>query len=83
MSKCNLEILWFMLARIFSRTLPNALGMALLACVAVVLTSCATKNSAPLIADPNAVTRETAMPWNEQQKWEREGEAAMLNQQRR
>jgi outer membrane biogenesis lipoprotein LolB len=72
-----------MLARIFSRTLPNALGVALLACVAVVLTSCATKSPAPLIADPNAVNRETSMPWNEQQKWEREGDAAMMNQNRR
>jgi len=46
------------------------------------LTSCATKDPAPLIADPNS-TRETALPWNQQQKWEKEGEAAALNQQRR
>ena len=44
--------------------------------------SCATKDPAPLIEDPNA-KKETALPWNEQQKWEREGEAAALNQQRR
>jgi predicted ATPase len=54
----------------------------LLAVLTAALTSCATKDPAPLIADPNA-SRETALPWNEQQKWEREGEAAALNQQRR
>ena len=53
-----------------------------LACFTAALTSCATKDPALLIADPNAA-RETALPWNEQQKWEREGEAAALNQQRR
>jgi predicted ATPase len=46
------------------------------------LISCATKDPAPLIEDP-AAKKETALPWNEQQKWEREGEAAALNQQRR
>jgi hypothetical protein len=53
-----------------------------LACLTAALTSCATKDPAPLIADPNSA-RDTALPWNEQQKWEREGEAAALNQQRR
>lgn len=46
------------------------------------LTSCVTKEPPPLIADPSG-SRETALPWNEQQKWEREGEASALNQQRR
>jgi hypothetical protein len=46
------------------------------------LTSCASKDPAPLIADPSA-QRETALPWNQQEKWEREGEAAALTQQRR
>ena len=31
----------------------------------------------------SADKKETALPWNEQQKWEREGQGAMLNQQRR
>jgi hypothetical protein len=52
------------------------------ACLTSMLASCASKDPAPLIADPRGV-RETALPWNEQQKWEREGEAAALNQQRR
>jgi hypothetical protein len=59
------------------------LGTTLLAAIgfASILSSCA-KDPGPLIADPNGAT-ETALPWNEQQKWEREGEAAALNQQRR
>jgi hypothetical protein len=44
--------------------------------------SCATKKDTAFIRDPND-KKETALPWNEQQKWEREGEAAALNQQRR
>ena len=53
----------------------------LLSCAAAALGSCATKEP-QLLSDPTA-SRETALPWNEQQKWEREGEAAALNQQRR
>jgi len=48
----------------------------------VALSSCATKETAQLITDPND-KKETALPWNEQQKWEREGEAAALTQGRR
>ena len=54
--------------------------MAMLACLA--LTSCATKDPAPLIADPSDRS-ETALPWNQQQKWEQEGQAAGLTEQRR
>jgi hypothetical protein len=53
-----------------------ALGLVLLG-----INSCATKEVS-LISDPNA-SKENALPWNEQQKWEREGEASALNQQRR
>ena len=56
--------------------------VALLLSLTLTLVSCVAKDPAPLIADPNAA-RDTALPWNEQQKWEREGEAASLNQQRR
>ena len=45
-------------------------------------TSCATKKDTAFIHDPSD-KKETSLPWNEQQKWEREGEAAALNQQRR
>ena len=54
---------------------------AALAALGLSLGSCATKETA-LIDDPNG-RKETALPWNEQQKWEREGEGAALNQQRR
>jgi len=45
--------------------------------LAIALASCAHEDP-PLIADP-ASTRETALPWNEQQKWERDGSAQGLN----
>ena len=70
-----------MLAITRNQTFPRFALFALFV-LALVLSSCATKEPGPLIADPNGAT-ETALPWNEQQKWEREGEAAALNQQRR
>ena len=70
-----------MLAIIRNRIFLRAAALALLVGTTL-LTSCATKDPGPLIADPNGPT-ETALPWNEQQKWEREGEGAALNQQRR
>ena len=45
------------------------------------LTSCATKQTA-FLNDPNA-KKETVLPWNEQQDWERQGEARSLSQQHR
>jgi hypothetical protein len=70
-----------MLAIILSRIRFSLAGLMMLAFLGA-LTSCVTKDPAPLIADPSA-TRETALPWNQQQKWEREGEASAMNQQRR
>jgi hypothetical protein len=67
-----------MLARISDSTRFQFMRIALLFCAATALASCATKAPPPLIADPGA-TRETALPWNEQQKWERDGSAAGLN----
>ena len=56
--------------------------LALLAALALGLSSCANDKQTAFMNDPND-KKETALPWNEQQKWEREGEAAALNQQRR
>jgi hypothetical protein len=70
-----------MAAAIISRIRFQIAGLTMLACLAV-LTSCASKDPGPLIADPSA-QHESAMPWNQQQKWEREGQAAALTQQRR
>ena len=60
------------------------LKLALLALFALsgALTSCATKKDTAFLSDPNA-KKETALPWNEQQRWEREGPGAAINQQRR
>jgi hypothetical protein len=57
-------------------------GLALFAAVALGLSSCSTTKDTAFIRDPSD-KKETALPWNEQQKWEKEGEAAALNQQRR
>lgn len=69
-----------MLATILNRIHLRIAALALLTTLS--LSSCATKKDTALIRDPND-KKETALPWNEQQKWEREGEAAALNQQRR
>ena len=69
-----------MAAAIISRIHFQIAGLAMLACLA--LTSCATKDPGPLIADPSD-RKETALPWNQQEKWEREGQASALTQQRR
>jgi hypothetical protein len=71
-----------MLATIRNRIPLKIAGSALLAAVAFGFSSCATKKDTVFINDPND-KKETALPWNEQQKWEREGEGAALNQQRR
>jgi hypothetical protein len=71
-----------MLATIRNRSFSRAALTLFAAGWALALVSCANQDPAPLIADPNA-KKETALPWNEQQKWEREGDAAALNQQRR
>lgn len=68
-----------MLATIRNSIFPK---IGLLALVALTGASCATHKETALITDPND-RGETALPWNEQQKWEREGEGAALNQQRR
>ena len=70
-----------MLVIILNRIRFRIAGTLVLVFLTVALTSCATKDTA-LISDPQS-SRENALPWNEQQKWEREGEAAALNQQRR
>ena len=66
-----------MLARIFDSTSFKFIRIASLFCLAIALACCA-KNEPPLIADPSG-NRETALPWNEQAKWERDGSAAGLN----
>lgn len=62
-----------MLAQIRDRTLPHARFVILL-CTASALISCATKDPQQLVADPSIAGHESALPWNEQQKWERQGQ---------
>jgi hypothetical protein len=71
-----------MLVAIISRIRFQIAKVMMLTCLTAALTSCASKDPGPLIADPSA-TNETALPWNQQEKWEREGEARALTQQRR
>jgi len=63
-------------------TIRNCILVFILVCGGALLTSCSTTKETALIDDPNA-RKETALPWNEQQKWEREGEASAMNQQHR
>jgi predicted ATPase len=71
-----------MLATIRSRINVKIASLALLAALALGFSSCATNKQTAFISDPSD-KKETALPWNEQQKWEREGQASALNQQRR
>ena len=71
-----------MLATIRKRNWVRGAVFVALGLIALAMNSCATKEPPPLISDPSA-KNETALPWNEQQKWEREGEAGVMNQQRR
>jgi hypothetical protein len=66
-----------MLATIRDRFLLKFAVLALLCA----FTSCATKQTA-FLSDPNE-KKETVLPWNEQQDWERQGEARALSQQHR
>jgi hypothetical protein len=43
------------------------------------LASCATKQPPPLIADPTAKT-DSALPWNQQERWENEGQLGQLGE---
>ena len=70
-----------MLATIRDRIHLKLVLLALFA-LSGAFTSCATHKETAFISDGND-KKETSLPWNEQQKWEREGEGAMLNQQRR
>jgi hypothetical protein len=46
------------------------LAVALFVPGVLILTSCASEKQVTLVDDPDAKKKETAVPWNEQQKWE-------------
>ncbi len=52
----------------------GAARVTLLAVVVAALTSCATKQEVALVNDPSAPGRESALPWNQQEKWEGQGQ---------
>ncbi len=55
---------------VFSR----ATRFALLALTAATFGACATKQEVALVNDPTATGRESALPWNQQEKWEGQGQ---------
>jgi hypothetical protein len=68
-----------MLAQIPKRKI--ALGLLLIG-GALFFGACATQKPAPaLVNDPDA-KHESQLPWNQQEKWESEGQFAGMNQQR-
>lgn len=66
-----------MLERIRSSCRSRIARAALLTFAAHTLVSCATKPPQQLVSDPDA-TAESAIPWNQQQKWEGSGQFGPL-----
>ncbi|MDQ6622678.1 MAG: hypothetical protein M3Y86_04230 [Verrucomicrobiota bacterium] len=69
-----------MLARISDSVFARAICFALLASVALLTSSCATKAPPPLVSD-GVTGRESSLPWNAQQKWENTGQLGALADQ--
>lgn len=67
-----------MLARIRKSFSSQLAKLAALVLGAMSFASCATKPEPQLVADPSATSRESTLPWNEQQKWEQGGQAGEL-----
>ena len=51
--------------------------LVLLFIVAAGIASCATKEPPPLVSDPTA-KKESSIPWNEQERWENEGQLGQM-----
>lgn len=66
-----------MLARIPKRTIATAL---LLVICGLFVGACATQKDPPvLVNDPDAKQKESQLPWNQQEKWESEGQYGGLS----
>jgi outer membrane biogenesis lipoprotein LolB len=52
----------------------RAARFACAALAAAVLASCAQKEQVALVNDPSTSGRESALPWNQQEKWESQGQ---------
>ena len=66
-----------MLDRIRNSPWFRATHFILLIGAACALSSCATKKEPPLVSD-NAGGAESQIPWNQQEKWERQGNLGPL-----
>jgi hypothetical protein len=51
-----------------------ALKRLFLLAIAATLVSCAQKEQVALVNDPSGSGRESALPWNQQEKWEGQGQ---------
>jgi hypothetical protein len=69
-----------MLAQINPSLISRASRIALLACAASVLASCATKPAPQLVDDPSGGP-ESTLPWNKQEKWEGRGQLGAAAEQ--
>ena len=63
-----------MLARIRSSVGIQSANAAAIALIACAFASCAAKKEVALVNDPSTAGRESALPWNQQQRWETEGQ---------
>jgi len=64
-----------MLAQIRNSFWQRAANAAAVALIAGVMASCASKKeTVQLVNDPSTTGRESALPWNQQQKWENQGQ---------
>lgn len=63
----------FMLDLIRNSPWLRATNVVLLFGAICVLSSCAANQEAPLVSD-NASGRESSLPWNQQEKWENQGQ---------
>ncbi len=62
-----------MLAQIRNSFFPQLAKLAALALALMAFASCATKPEPQLVSDPSGA-RESALPWNKQEKWESTGQ---------
>ncbi|MDQ6654909.1 MAG: hypothetical protein M3Y80_03740 [Verrucomicrobiota bacterium] len=65
-----------MLAQILNPLAPRAARFLLLTLGVSLLASCATKPEPQLVS--NGVGRESAIPWNQQEKWENQGQLGAM-----
>jgi hypothetical protein len=63
-----------MLAQIRNSRFFRVTNVVLLVGAALALSSCATKQPPQIVSDGAGPGRESTLPWNEQEKWESQGQ---------